>query len=216
MLLDRIIRMVLPPEDRKFLDFYFVEQAKTTHEAAILFHDIIVKNEHMTEASYVKAKAIKHKSFDINHQTVTALNQTFITPIDREDILEITLSLDKITKRILRSAINFRSFKITNFPDAMRQQAEVIMAATEEVNTCIGGLRNLRNPGALTESHRRMTEIERRGDVIFAQAIEELFSGSYDALDVIKFRGIYRDVESAMDYCHSVSDTILNVVMKNT
>jgi uncharacterized protein Yka (UPF0111/DUF47 family) len=216
VILDKLIRMVLPPEDRKFLDHYFVEQAKTTLEAANLFHDIIVKNEHMTEANYLKAKTIKHKSFDINHDTVTALNQTFITPIDREDILEITLSLDKITKRILRSAMNFRAFKIDHFPEVMRQQSEVVIAATQEVNTCIGALRNLRNPGPITESHRRMTEIERRGDMIFAQAIEDLFSGRYDALDVIKFRGIYRDVESAMDYCHSVSDTVLNVVMKNT
>lgn len=216
MILDRLIRMVLPPEDRKFLDYYFVEEAKTAHDAANLFHDIIIKNEHMNEANYLKAQAIKHKSFDITHETVAALNQTFITPIDREDILNISLSLNKITKRILRSAVNFRVFRIENFPPAMRQQSEVLKAATEELMTCIGTLRTIRNPTALTESHRRMTEIERRGDAIFAQAIEDLFSGSYSAIDVIKFRGIYRDIESAMDYCYSVSDTVLNVVMKNT
>lgn len=216
MFLDRLIRMVLPPEDRKFLDYYFVEEAKAAHEAAILFRDIIVKSEHMNEANYLKAQEIKHKSADLTHDTVSALNQTFITPIDREDILSISLSLNKITKRILRSAVNFRVFRIKNFPPAMKQQSEVLMAATEEVTTIIGALRTIRKPDALTASHRRMTEIERRGDEIFAQAIDDLFSGSYDALDVIKFRGIYRDIESAMDYCYAVSDTVLNVVMKNT
>jgi uncharacterized protein Yka (UPF0111/DUF47 family) len=216
MFLDKLIRMVLPPEDRKFLDYYFVEQAKLTHEAAVLFHEIIAKSEHMNEAYYVKAKTIKHKSSDITHQTVVALNQTFITPIDREDILEITLLLNKITKRILRSAMNFRVFKISNFPESMRHQSEVMMAATDEVKTCISALRTFRKPDILNESHARMIEIERRGDEIFAQAIDDLFAGSYNALDVIKFRGIYRDVESAMDYCFSVSDTVLNVVMKNT
>jgi uncharacterized protein Yka (UPF0111/DUF47 family) len=170
----------------------------------------------MNEANYLKAQAIKHKSSDITHDTVVELNQTFITPIDREDILNITLSLNKITKRILRSAVNFRVFKIDNFPDAMRQQSEVLMAATEEVKTCISELRSIRKTNKLSESHRRMIEIERRGDVIFTQAIEDLFSGSHDPLDVIKFRGIYRDIESAMDYCYSVSDTVLNVVLKNT
>ena len=216
MILDRLIRMVLPPEDRRFLDHYFVEQVKCTHDAAIFFHDVIVKNEHMNEANYLKAQTIKHKSFDITHETVTALNQTFITPIDREDILNITLSLNKITKRILRSAVNFRVFHINTFPEAMRQQAEVLMAATEELKTCMASLRTIRDVGPLTESHRRMTEIERRGDVIFSQAIEHLFAGSFNALDVIKFRGIYRDIESAMDYCYAVSDTVLNVVMKNS
>lgn len=216
MILDRLIRMVLPPEDRRFLDHYFVEQVKCTHDAAIFFHDVIVKNEHMNEANLLKAKEIKHKSFDITHETVTALNQTFITPIDREDILNITLSLNKITKRILRSAVNFRVFHIDNFPVIMRQQSEVLMAATVELQTCMAALRKISDLAPLTESHRRMTEIERRGDVIFAQAIEELFAGSFSALDVIKFRGIYRDIESAMDYCYAVSDTVLNVVMKNT
>lgn len=216
MIFDKLVRLILPPDDRKFLDFYFVEQAATTYEAAILFHEIVAKAEHMNEAYYVKAKTIKHKSADINHQTVAALNQTFITPIEREDILQITLSLDKITKRILRSAMNFRAFHITKFPEAMNHQAEILMAATDEVKTAIAALRTLRKTNVLNESHTRMIEIERRGDEIFADAIEDLFSGKYDALDVIKFRGIYRDIESAMDYCFSVSETVLNVVIKNT
>lgn len=216
MLLDRIIRMVLPPEDRKFLDVYFVEGAKAAHEAAILFHDIIVKNEHMNEANYIKAQEIKHRSLDIYRDTVAALDQTFITPIDREDILNIILSLNKITKRILRSSVNFRVFRIDNFPEEMRKQSEVVMTATNEVQTCIQALRNFRQLDALTQSHGRMIEIERHGDVIFANAIQDLFSGKYDALDVIKFRGIYRDIESAMDYCYEVSDTVLNVGMKNS
>lgn len=215
MIFDKLIRKLLPPDDRKFLDIYFVEQAETTHLAAVLFHEIVVKAEHMNEAYYVKAKTIKHKSSDITHQTVAALNQTFITPIEREDILEITLLLNKITKRILRSAMNFRVFRINNFPEAMRHQAEVLMAATDEVRTSIGELRTLRKAKTLNESHTRMIEIERRGDEIFAQAIDSLFSGKYDALEVIKFRGIYRDIESAMDSCYSVSDTVLNVVIKN-
>lgn len=215
MILDKLVRMILPPDDRKFLDVYFMDQAATTYEAAILFLEIVAQAEHMNEAYYVKAKTIKHRSADITHQTVAALNQTFMTPIEREDILEITLMLNKITKRILRSAMNFRSFHITNFPEAMRHQAEVLMAATEEVKTCIGALRTLRKSNVLSESHTRMIDIERRGDEIFAQAIEDLFSGKFSALDVIKFRGIYRDIESAMDYCYSVTDTALNVAIKN-
>jgi len=215
MLFDRLVRMILPPDDRKFLDIYFIEQAALTHEAAVLFHEIVVKAEHMNEAYYVKAQTIKHKSSDATHQTVEALNQTFITPIERQDILEITLLLNKITKRILRSAVNFRVCRIDKFPEAMRHQAEILMAATAEVKTCIGELKKLRKSNTLTESHKRMIEIERRGDEIFAKAIEDLFSGSFDALDVIKFRGIYRDIESAMDACNAVSETVLNVAVKN-
>lgn len=215
MIFDRLVRMILPPDDRKFLDIFFVDLATTTHEAAVLFHDIIVNEEHMNEAYYLKAKTIKHKSLDIMNQTVVALNQTFMTPIEREDILAIALLQNKITKRIIRSAVNFRNFRITTFPEAMRNQSEVLMAATAEAKVCIDALRTLRKTNTLSESHARMIEIERRGDEIFANAIENLFSGSFDALDVIKFRGIYRDIESAMDYCYSLSDTVLNVAVKS-
>ncbi|MES2855678.1 MAG: DUF47 family protein [Bdellovibrionota bacterium] len=215
MIFDKLVRMILPPDDRKFLDIYFVKQAGLTHEAAELFHEIVVKAEHMNEAYYLKAQSIKHKSGDLTHETVDALNQTFITPIERQDILEITLLLNKITKRILRSAVNFRVCRIDKFPESMRLQAEVLVAGTNEVKTCIDQLRQLRKSHTLNESHKRMIDIERRGDEIFAKAIEDLFSGSFDALDVIKFRGIYRDIESAMDGCYSVSETALNVAVKN-
>jgi uncharacterized protein Yka (UPF0111/DUF47 family) len=215
VIFDKIIRKLLPPDDRKFLDIYFVELAETTYAAAQLFHEIVTKAEHMNEAYYVKAKTIKHKSLEITNRTVMELNQTFITPIEREDILDITLLLNTITKRILRSAMNFRVFRINKFPESMRHQAEVLMAATEEVKTCIAVLRVLRWSDDLSDSHTRMIEMERRGDEIFAEAIDDLFSGKFDALDVIKFRGIYRDIESAMDYCYSVSDRVLNVAIKN-
>ena len=97
----------------------------------------------------------------------------------------------------------------------MRFQAEVLVAATEEAKVCIEELRKLKVINPLNASHSRMTEIERRGDEVFAFAIDDLFSGRYEALDVIKFRGIYRDIESAMDYCYSLSDLVLNVAIKN-
>jgi uncharacterized protein len=215
MIFDKIIRKLLPPDDRKFLDVFFVELAEQTHAASQLFLEVVTKAEHMNEAYYVKAKTIKHKSLELTNRTVAELNQTFITPIEREDILDITLLLNTITKRILRSATNFRVFRITQFPEAMRQQAEVLVAATEEVKTCIEVLRVMKWSNSLSDSHTRMIEIERRGDEIFAQAIDDLFSGKFEALDVIKFRGIYRDIESAMDYCYSVSDRVLNVAVKN-
>lgn len=215
MLFDRLVRMILPPDDRKFLDVFFVQLAGAAHEASSLFHEIVVKAEHMNEDYFVKAKAIKHKSSDISHETVDALNQTFITPIERQDILEITLLLDKITKRIIRSAVNFRVCRIDTFPEAMKLQSEVLMSATNEVKTSIDALKTLRKSNTLQESHKRMILIERRGDEIFAGAIEDLFSGKFDPLDVIKFRGIYRDIESAMDGCFAVSDTVLNVAVKN-
>ena len=59
-----------------------------------------------------------------------------------------------------------------------------------------------------------MKEIEAHGDEILFHAMDELFSGKYEALDVIKIRDIYKDIENALDLCFSVSDEVVNVVLK--
>lgn len=68
----------------------------------------------------------------------------------------------------------------------------------------------------MTESHHRMKEIESHGDEILYKAMDELFSGQYDALTVLKLRDIYKDIEYALDTCFSVSDSIINIVLKHS
>lgn len=66
----------------------------------------------------------------------------------------------------------------------------------------------------MTDRNLKMKEIETRGDEIHYLALDLLFSGQYDALNVIKFRDIHKDIESALDTCYDVSDAVTNVVLK--
>ena len=93
---------------------------------------------------------------------------------------------------------------------------ETLFKATEELKTIIYNFKNTTPIKTITESNINMKEIETHGDEIHYQAIDELFSGKYDALSVIKLRDIHKDIENALDSCFSVSDAVVNVVLKQS
>ena len=98
----------------------------------------------------------------------------------------------------------------------MQKQAETLYQATEELKIIIHNFKKSSSIKEMTETNLKMKEIESYGDEIHYHAIDELFSGKYDALTVIKLRDIHKDIENALDSCFSVSDAVVNVVLKQS
>jgi uncharacterized protein Yka (UPF0111/DUF47 family) len=207
-----LLKAILPPQDRKFFQ-YFEDSATIVVEAADLFHEIIL--EFLTQERFDKALELKNRSSKLAKLTLNELNNTFVTPIDREDILHVAFLLNKITKRIVRGCVNLKVYRLTSHPEILKQQSDVLVQAAQELKTVVSLLQRSSNLKVVTESNHRMKEIEHKGDEIFFNAMDDLFSGSYNALDVIKLRDIFRSIESALDNCFNVSDTVVNVVLKH-
>ena len=203
---------LLPPEEKVFYT-YFEENAKICKQAAKLFHEIIyssVNDDHLVEA-----RKLKHASNDISKETLIKLNTTFITPIDREDIQLVNTLLNKITKKIIKACFNLRVYRFTEHTQNMKDQAETLVLAADELDIVVSHLRKFTEIKDVTLSNQRMREIESRGDEILHKAMDELFSGKYDALTVIKLRDIHNDIEKSLDICFDVSDEVLNIVLKH-
>ena len=183
-------------------------------EAANLFNEIVTNG--LTEDQIITAKRLKHKSNDLLKETLHQLNITLITPIDREDIQCIASLLNKITKRIVKAAVNLRVYRLDLYTDNMKKQAQTLMRATEELTFIIHKFKKQSSIKEMTESNLKMKEIESHGDEILYHAMDELFSGKYDALNVLKLRDIHKDLENALDSCFSVSDQVVNVVLKQS
>lgn len=207
-----ILEKILPPEEKIFYS-YFEESSRICNETAKLFNTIM--QEGFNEDKLIEAKRLKHKSNDLAKETLCQLNTTFITPIDREDIQHVACLLNKITKKIVKACVNFRVYRLDTQNENMKKQAETLLKATEELNVIVPYLRKISQTKEITESHHRMREIESHGDEILYKAMDELFSGKFDALTVIKLRDIYKDIENALDTCFNVSDTIVHIVLKH-
>ncbi len=204
---------ILPPENKVFFDS-FEAAAKVCSEMAIFLDEIIEKCE-VTEEIIIKAKTFKHKSSSIEREMINLLNNTFITPIDREDIQVLSCKLNKITKRMVQVCLNLHVYRLENYTEQIVHQSKTILKATEELVYVVSLIKTISKTQEITESRSRMKEIESFGDEILYRAMDELFSGQYEALEVIKLRDVYKDLENVLDNCFGVSDEIFNIALKN-
>lgn len=208
-----IFEKLLPPKNTVFYDC-FEDAAKNCNEMAMLFNEALLHG--ITEERIIKARTLKHRGSGLERETTNKLNTTFVTPIDREDIQALATMLNKITKKIVQAFMNLNVYRMTSFTEEMLQQSKTILKATEELKRSVGLLKTISRTKEITASREAMKEIEMLGDDILYRAMDKLFSGEFEAIEVIKLRDIYKVLESAMDNCFSVSDAILNIALKNS
>lgn len=208
-----LLAYILPPDDKTFYHL-FESSTDVCKKAATLFEDIVKHG--VSEDRTIRAKEYKHTSHNLIKETLTELNNTFVTPIDREDIQLIAALLNKITKKIIKACLNLRVYRLETSTENMISQAETLVKAAHELDFIIHKFKKVSSIKEMTESNLRMKEIETHGDEIMFHAMDSLFSGRYDALNVIKLRDIHKDIENALDTCFSVSDNVVNIVLKQS
>lgn len=207
-----LFEKLLPPKNNVFYDS-FEDAAKICNEMAILFNEALLHG--ITEERIIKARTLKHRGSGLERETTNKLNNTFVTPIDREDIQALASMLNKITKKLVQVFMNLNVYRMTSYTEEMLQQSRTILKATTELMTSVGLLKTISKTSEITASHESMKEIETLGDEILYRAMDKLFSGEFEAIEVIKLRDVYKILESAMDKCYGVSDAILNIALKN-
>ena len=203
----------MPPEDKMFFTF-FQDSAEICKESAKLYNEVLQTK--LTDEK--KEKALKYrKKGKLSYKLVLKqLNKSFITPIEREDIQYIAVQLNRINKKIVKACLNLEVYHLTEYTEEMKEQALTLVNATEQLGEIIKKFKKVSDVDDITKSNIAMKELETHGDEIHLKAMSELFSGKFDTLDVIKLRDMYKEIENALDACFNVSDTILNVVLKQS
>lgn len=208
-----LLSYILPPEEKVFFSL-FQESADICNEAAMLYHEIT--EDHRDLESFEKAKEYKRKSTKAFKRTLKQLNKSFITPLEPEDIQHIASLLNKITKKIIKACLNLQVYRIEHATQEMKDQAKTLADSTNGLRLVVQQLKKTSDVYGITKSNIKMKEFESLGDEILRKAIDDLFSGKYDAIDVIKYRDIYKEIENALDACFSVSDVVLNIALKQS
>lgn len=208
-----LMSYIMPPEDKMFFT-YFQESAEICQKTAKLY-DEIMRSSFNEE---YKEKAIKNKKKGkLSYKAILKqLNKSFITPIEREDIQTLAVQLNKINKKIAKACLNIEVYRLENYTDEMKEQALTLLEATQKLGEIVSKFKKVSDAEEITALNIEMKEIESRGDEILRRGMADLFSGKFEALDVIKYRDMYKEIESAFDACLFVTDTILNVVLKQS
>ena len=208
-----LMSYIMPPEDKMFFR-YFQDSAEICQKTARLYDKIM--HDHLNDEFKEKALKYKKKSKLSYKAVLKQLNKSFITPIEREDIQTIAVQLNKITKKIVKACLNLEVYRLNDYTDEMKEQALTLVQATDKLAEIIKLFKKVSDVEKITKLNIEMKEIESHGDEIHRRAMGNLFSGKYEALDVIKLRDMYKEIENAFDACFYVTDTILNVVLKQS
>jgi len=204
----------LPPPENKFYHS-FEEAVEVCVLSAQLFYQIVNSDVALRPEYLTQAKKYKKRGKEALRNTLALLNATFITPIDREDIQQLASYLYRCTKVVVKACVNLQTYKIDSYSNVLKKQAEYLMAATDELKNLIFMMKTNPLSSDMTARDLTIKDIESTGDELLSTAMEDLFSGKYDALYIIKMRNIYKGIENGLDACSDISDLIVGIEMKH-
>ena len=213
---DRLIRFFMPKEERfhELLD----RDTQNLVRAARLFAEIAQATSFdVRRAKVVELKALEHEGDLITRDVFNALNSTFITPLDREDIRVIASDLDDILDYLEGVAQFLILFEITESPEPLRKFAEIILAMVEEIHQVTGLIWDLANEKKIQDAIVRISNLENEADALYFKVIGELFRGvdGKSPVEILKWKEIYQGLEDACDECKDFTHIVGNVVIKN-
>ncbi len=201
----------LIPQEKKFFDM-LIEQSANVKEG-VRYLNMMMSDFTNMEQKALNLKKMESKGDVMVHQIHEELNKTFITPIDREDIVALTSSLDDILDFADNVADNIVMFKITRPTKAMVDLVRNLNMAMEEVDTAIHHLKDMKKPKDTKSCCVEINRLEHEGDTLYRKAIADLFETD-DAKNIIKLKEIYTNIEVAADRCEDVADVLNGILIK--
>jgi predicted phosphate transport protein (TIGR00153 family) len=204
------------PRDEHFFD-YFDEAADNAAEVAQALGDLL---EHYSEVERKarRVRDLEHRGDEITHQIFDALNRTFVTPLDREDITDLAGRLDDFVDAIEQAVRRIWLYHIDEPTEDARLLARII---GEQAKLIAGTVPHLENKGQwdhLLHCTIDIKRLENEADDVLDRALMGLFEGVEDVRGLIKgirWREIYQDLEDATDRGEDVANALERIVVKN-
>ncbi len=204
------LSQVFVPKDREFFDL-FEEAAANCERAAGLLDEMLA--EFPEKAGLAREILLREQDGDrITHDLINRLNQTFVTPIDREDILELASALDDVVDLIEEAADYLILYKVEAPMEQAQQLARILRASCRQVAEAMPRMRGFQDISHYTvEIHR----LENDGDRAVREAVASLFDTGVDPMFVIRWKDIFERLEGGIDATEHVADVLESIVIKN-
>ncbi|MGA8867049.1 MAG: DUF47 family protein [Candidatus Sulfotelmatobacter sp.] len=202
--------MRLIPRETRFFDL-FAELSGSLTEGARLLH-MILEDPHDLAMRVNQVQAIEHKGDKATHAIITKLNQTFITPFDREDIHRLASSLDDVLDFVNSAALRLVMYKISTPPPVSAELAGIIVLQCEELAQ---GVSLLEKNGHVVEHCDEVNRLEDVADHVSRKAIADLFEREKDPIQLIKLKELYEVLEFATDKAEDAANVLEAIVVKS-
>jgi uncharacterized protein len=204
------LTQMFAPADREFFDLF--EEAGTNTVRAADLLDQLLRNWPDNKELGREILICEQEGDRITHDLIRKLNNTFVTPIDREDILVLASGLDDIVDFTEEAADYLSLYKIEAPMEQAQRLSHVLLQSARQIAEAIPRLRGFRD---INHYVVEINRLENDGDRIVREAIASLFDGGIDPMVVIRWKDIFERLEAAIDACERVAHILESVVIKN-
>jgi predicted phosphate transport protein (TIGR00153 family) len=201
------------PREDKFFEL-FSESTRLVRRGAYalrdVMHDFTDIEQKMQFISEVESEAD-----EVNDAIIDRLNQTFITPLDREDIYLLANMLDDVVDFLQGTVERIVLYKTGKPSSGAAELSRLLADCTDELVKAFDMLKNIKgNRDKILDHTRKIVVLESEGDRIYRQEIANLFSTCPDPVQIIKWKEVLEHLEGTLDHCEKIADLLRGVVMK--
>jgi predicted phosphate transport protein (TIGR00153 family) len=205
------LSQVFAPKDRVFFGLFEESAANVLRAAELL--DEMLRSFPETHGCARAILLCEQEGDRITYDIIQRLNATFVTPIDREDILELASGLDDIVDLTEEVADYLGLYRIEAPMEQAQRLAHILMEACRRINEAVPRMRGFQDVSHYTsEIHRLETD----GDRVTREAVASLFDTGIDPMVVIRWKDIFERLEEAVDATEHIANVIANIVVKNS
>ncbi|GLH72359.1 phosphate transport regulator [Geothrix limicola] len=214
MSLNALMRWLKP---REMVFFDLLESAAgNAYQAAQLF-DLEIRTGDPVRFAELRRqmKDLEHIGDDITREIMDRLNQTFVTPIEREDIMALAHALDDVVDKIHAVCERLILYRIGHVMPAVTEISSIIVEGSGEILHLIRSLRNMSNQKEIRDRIRRVHTLENKADSIYHAALAQVFEDPKDPIELIKWKELLEQIEDATDKIELVAKVVGSTVMRN-
>lgn len=193
---------------------WFEDAASNMLEASKVLRELCYNFDNPQEA-VSRLHDLEHLGDEIGHEMYNKLNNTFVTPMDREDIIHLYSAIDDVTDLIHSVADLMVVYKVEAVTPIAQQLSDCIVSSAEHVAAAVPHLRKRSELSTILPSIVEIHSLENKADQLLRDGLSELFSNPQDVLHIIKWRDIYSEMEEATDKAEDIADVLRGLVIKN-
>jgi len=205
--------MRLLPREGRFFD-YFNEHAGHAVLAAAELKALLAD---LSDLEVRRRNIERHEkqADQITHHTMQLLHQTFITPLDRDEIHQLITTMDDVLDLMEDIAQCLFLYDVRAVTPEAQRLAEICVACTEKVRDAVAKLESMDNTDAILKLCAEIDRLEADADYVMRSAMAKLFREEPDAKEIIKQKEIYQLLESVTDKCEDIANLIEGIVLEN-
>ncbi|MCC6810011.1 MAG: DUF47 domain-containing protein [Deltaproteobacteria bacterium] len=192
----------------------FTAMGERAVDAALVLQQL-AKNPAEVETHARRIAEIERQADNTTHEVMSALHQTWITPLDREEIHELIKSLDDVIDAIEGIGERCRIYSIKTTRQEALALTDHVLAAARAMHEALKNLRDMKNAATILQALKTIGTEEHAADRILSAALKRLFDEEKDAIEVIKWRDLYERLERATDRTLDVANVLEAIVLEH-